>query len=384
MSDRREGRRPQRFDPEQRGRDFTRERRRKGRHRRSTERRVETLETWSYLNISVATQPPSNSLIEVVEVLPEPSYLDIGRQIILRSPEAEKDILYVGMLQADDTVAWVQWTASYEDEIPGSPDFVFDQHVVPNTSPVVSPNGISSTSSAIYFTPSISGFAVIRYLRSTGGQSFPVAGIPSSGNVAQGVYSDGTSIWVGVPTNNKIEYWNGSVLAASTTLTDYWALYNDPVSGAIFATDFANHSVRKINKTTLALISTITGSLSGPQGVATDSAGNVYVADTGHHQIRKYNSSLTFLSQWGSLGTAEGQFSSPKGMAFDTSDRLHVCDSGNNRIQIFDTSGNFLGKFGSFGGGPGQLSNPVDISIAGALIDIADRGNVRLSLWRRV
>ncbi len=54
-----------------------------------------------------------------------------------------------------------------------------------------------------------------------------------------------------------------------------------------------------------------TGSSTSPYGVATDAAGNVYVADAGNHRIQKFTGTGTYLTQWGSPGSGNGQFNSP-------------------------------------------------------------------------
>jgi DNA-binding beta-propeller fold protein YncE len=77
------------------------------------------------------------------------------------------------------------------------------------------------------------------------------------------------------------------------------------------------------------------GEFSNPQGVATDSSGNVYVADTWNHRIQKFDPSGGFITKWGSSGASNGQFISPLGVAIDSSGKVYVADSGNNRIQKF-------------------------------------------------
>ena len=79
----------------------------------------------------------------------------------------------------------------------------------------------------------------------------------------------------------------------------------------------------------------------GPAGVATDSSGNVYVADTFNHTIRKITPAgvvTTLAGLAGSYGSADGtgsaaRFYYPYGVATDASGNVYVADSGNNTIR---------------------------------------------------
>jgi DNA-binding beta-propeller fold protein YncE len=77
------------------------------------------------------------------------------------------------------------------------------------------------------------------------------------------------------------------------------------------------------------------GQFSNPAGVATDAAGNVYVADFGNHRIQKFTGTGVYLTQWGSFGSGDGQFSTPRGVATDVDGNVYVADQGNHRIQKF-------------------------------------------------
>ena len=93
-------------------------------------------------------------------------------------------------------------------------------------------------------------------------------------------------------------------------------------AGNVYVADTDNHTIRKVTPagvvTTLAGLAGSPGSADGtgsaarfycPRGVAVDSAGNVYVADTGNHTIRKVTPAgvvTTLAGLAGSAGSADG------------------------------------------------------------------------------
>ena len=92
---------------------------------------------------------------------------------------------------------------------------------------------------------------------------------------------------------------------------------------------------------------------------------DVYVADTGNHQVKRYDDVGTHQKSVGSYGGATGEFNGPNGIAvdrrlqqlslFDYPDSVGVdgnafaVDTGNHRIQSFDRGGIFQNQFGSYG-----------------------------------
>ena len=86
------------------------------------------------------------------------------------------------------------------------------------------------------------------------------------------------------------------------------------------------------------------GRFTYPRGIALDSSGNIYVADSGNDRVQKFDSSGNFLLAWGTDGSGDGQFRSPSGIAVDASDNVYVTDTANGNVQKFDSSGNFLLK----------------------------------------
>jgi sugar lactone lactonase YvrE len=79
-----------------------------------------------------------------------------------------------------------------------------------------------------------------------------------------------------------------------------------------------------------------------------DSSGNVFVADTFNDRIQKFQLAnpcpsgttqvalgVCLVKEWGGPGTGKGQFVHPVGLAVDSSGNVFVADTGNNRIQKF-------------------------------------------------
>ena len=56
--------------------------------------------------------------------------------------------------------------------------------------------------------------------------------------------------------------------------------------------------------------------------------------------------SYAFDRKWGGVGTANGQFQSPRGIATDSAGNVYVIDAGNDRIQKFTRSGGFITQVG--------------------------------------
>lgn len=186
------------------------------------------------------------------------------------------------------------------------------------------------------------------------------------------------------------------------------ASFNSPsrvavdASGVLYVADTSNHSIRKISRA--GAVTTLAGSgspgssdgtgssasFSSPRGIAIDSTGNVYVADSENHSIRKISSSgvVTTFAGSGTPGSLDSQggnagFDTPLGLAIDSGGILYVADSGNHKIRKISTSGvvSTLAGSGASGstngtGNAGSFQVPHDVAVGpDGSVFVADSGN---------
>ncbi|MCX7546893.1 IPT/TIG domain-containing protein [Xanthomarina sp. F1114] len=124
----------------------------------------------------------------------------------------------------------------------------------------------------------------------------------------------------------------------------------------LYVADNNNNKIRKVTQN--GVVSTVAGNNSGdtdgtgtnaqfngPQEITADSQGNLYIADSGNHKIRKINSSGEVSTIAGSIeGNADGtgidaQFATPLGITLDSQGNLYIADSYNHRIRKITPSG---------------------------------------------
>src|ERR1700722_8253284 len=103
-----------------------------------------------------------------------------------------------------------------------------------------------------------------------------------------------------------------------------------------------------------------------PGGVAMDSSGNIFVADTGNDIIRKITPNgtvSTFAGSPGIVGSVDGNsalFNAPQSVAVDSSGNVYVTDTGNFTIRKIISTGTvstLAGLAGNAGGADGMGTN---------------------------
>ena len=159
-------------------------------------------------------------------------------------------------------------------------------------------------------------------------------------------------------------------------------------SGELYVADTFNHAIRKINSA--GTVSTLAGKdvrggqdgsgtqarFDEPIAVVADGQGNLYVTDAGNHAIRRVtpNAGVTTL-----VGAGAG-LRRPAGIAIDPEGNLWVVDTQDHRVLVFRTDGTFVKAVGSgeigYVDGPGseaRFSYPAGIAISsGGLVFVSE------------
>ena len=151
---------------------------------------------------------------------------------------------------------------------------------------------------------------------------------------------------------------NGPATAASIDSPTGLAI---DAAGDLYLSDTHNHRIRKVNAAS-GIITTVAGAAAGysgdngpataaplalPHGISIDSVGNLYIADTENHRIRRIDAVTGTMTTVAGNGTQTfggdngpatlATLDSPRSTAISSTGLVTLADSGNQRVRQLDT-----------------------------------------------
>jgi DNA-binding beta-propeller fold protein YncE len=130
----------------------------------------------------------------------------------------------------------------------------------------------------------------------------------------------------------------------------------------LFISEFLGNSIVRTNTTGTDVFrfgekGTSEGKLIGPQFMAADEKGYIYVAESGNRRISKFDYDGNFVLSFGRYSKDFDGLKSPTGICVHAG-KVYVADGLDKVINVFDQSGNYLRTFGA-----GELSGPEGLSV---------------------
>jgi len=201
--------------------------------------------------------------------------------------------------------------------------------------------------------------------------------------------------------------------ATSAELNDPEGVFVDS-SGNIYIADTDNHCIRKVDASTqnINTVAGIGGSsgfegdggpateakLKNPRGVFVDASGNIFIADTENHCIRKVDAASQFINTVAGIGGSAGftggpatnaKMNKPQGVFVDASGDIYIADTNNHRIRKVDAATQMISTVAGTGSGGfsgdgelatgAELENPRGVYVdSNGNIFIADTKNHRI------
>jgi serine/threonine-protein kinase len=236
-----------------------------------------------------------------------------------------------------------------------------------------SPRGVAvDTAGNVYLADSGNGRVLELVVGASSPTALPFAGLGGPSGVA--VDGTGTVYVTNVGNNRVLKLTAGS---SSTTELTFTGLNNPLTSpdgvavdsaGTVYVTDGANRVLKLPAGSSNPTVPPFTG-LSNPIGVAVDTAGNLYVSDTGNNRVLKLGAGSSTQSPLPFTG-----LNNPDGVAVDAAGNLYVTDRGNNRVLKLAAGSSAATRLPFTG-----LQQPEGVAVDGAAnLYVVDAGNNRV------
>jgi streptogramin lyase len=161
------------------------------------------------------------------------------------------------------------------------------------------------------------------------------------------IYS--ASILAGIPTGNSIGNGGPSSFA---TVSGPQGIALD-TAGNIYVADNNNNAIRKIDATSGVISNFVTTNVSGPNQILFDNKGQLWVGNSGDHRVLrisadgKTSTRMTYNGVTNTFGgdgnySVDAYMNGSNGMAVDNAGNVYVADTGNNRIRMIKNVDNCI------------------------------------------
>ena len=157
-------------------------------------------------------------------------------------------------------------------------------------------------------------------------------------------------------------------------------IFSQPVSvlpdydGSFWVTAYGSNELLKITLNG-KVIERITGPLTGfdrPLDIIRLADGNILISESAGDRLALLNEKGKFIKYIGSKGRGVGNVVGPQFLAVDSMGRIYVTDYGNRRVDVFDAEGNGLYYFGQKSNDFAGLKCPTGIAVIEDSVFVAD------------
>ncbi|MDQ1253007.1 MAG: 6-bladed beta-propeller [Euryarchaeota archaeon] len=175
--------------------------------------------------------------------------------------------------------------------------------------------------------------------------------------------------------NHRVQKFNSSDGGLTYNFAAKWGEFGendsqfvDPLSVTVDSLDnvyvadyFGNSRIQKFNRIGEHIFTLNGGNFACPYDIAVDSSDNFYILDDCQSHVLKYDINGEFVMQMGSPGVGKDEIGLARGVAVDSLGNIYVADSG--LIKKFDSSGTFIMAWGPSGSDDGQQMGADDIAV---------------------